>query len=25
MMRDNEIEAVAPDILSAARAYLGDK
>lgn len=25
LMPDNEIEAVAPDILSAARAYLGDK
>ena len=25
LMRDNEIEAVAPDILSAARTYLGDK
>jgi hypothetical protein len=25
LMRENEIEAVAPDILSAARAYLGDK
>jgi hypothetical protein len=24
-MRDNEIDAVAPAILSAARAYLGDK
>jgi len=24
-MRENEIEAVAPDILSAVRVYLGDK
>jgi hypothetical protein len=25
LMRENEIEAVAPDILSAVRVYLGDK